>query len=479
MYATRNIVFPGRTGNYSGPQGTIWRNSLLVLMFFLTIRSAAGQDFVETDSSTYRLYEEKNWKELIAAGKSALKHGIDYYYLRMRLGIAYYEKTNYKSAQIHFRKALEFNEADPVALEYLYFSYLFGGQAQQAALLYDGFTDPLKKRIADPGLRSIDRVSLEYLYNKTNTNGLVSDPETFEDLYGIRIITRAYHNQNLALTHFMHPGLSFTHSFTSLQKENYYAYDDGTIWFRIDGQKVIQYQYYLSPSFTTGRGLVISPLFHYLHVDFEVLTPVFSNPGPGGPGGSTLPGTTTPTGLVVNVSEDSDNQLVGGLALSKFQGRFSYRVSTLYSNLNNADQFTGGVGLTWYPRGNLDFYLGTSCNMHWENLSDEAPSYIQDLVLGYGIASKVWVEISGAGGRMKNYTESNGYVVYNGLDWMKYRILGNVIVPLTAKGSTIYAGARYAGYGSSEISFSSVPGGNTNNIDYKSLSIFGGISWKF
>jgi hypothetical protein len=139
--------------------------------------------------------------------------------------------------------------------------------------------------------------------------------------------------------------------------------------------------------------------------------------------------------------------------------------------------------------GNLDLYLAASLHAHAGDLDalggdsgdadGEGISLVPDLTFGWGIASKVWIELSGSYGDMKNYTESNGYIVYNGLDWMKYKALANLIVPLTRKGSAIYAGARFAGHENRFIPLDLTQPGTLNNLSYNSISIFGGISWKF
>ncbi|MFC2112249.1 tetratricopeptide repeat protein [Bacteroidota bacterium] len=479
---TRNISLTGSSRISASPKLTCvlslfrpFKISALVLLMAIMIfvgQSLKAQSFTEFDAETYRLYTEKNWKELVRTGREGLKKDFDYYYLRMRIGIAYYERENYKSAQSHFKKALEFNEEDPIALEYLYFSYLGGGQSQQAVLLYKSFTPSMKEKIPSHGQKIVERVSVEYLFNKTSTDDLIADPATFDGLpSGVQVITRSYHNMNIALSHYMHPGTSFTHAYTYLGKDNYYYYDDGSDRFGVDGQKVNQHQYYLSPSFTTGRGLVISPSFHFLYVGFQV--PYMTAPVPGPPN---LP----PSGGSIAYTEDSESQLVGGLSLTKFQGPFSIRLGTIYSTLNNANQLTGSVGLTWYPLGNQDIYLGGSVNAHWGDLGERGLSLIQDFVFGYGIASKVWIEINASGGNMKNYTESNAYIVYNGLDWMRYKVLGIIIVPVTAKGSSFYVGVRYSDYGNRMITFDPALAENTvNELNFNSTSIFGGLSWKF
>jgi hypothetical protein len=124
-------------------------------------------------------------------------------------------------------------------------------------------------------------------------------------------------------------------------------------------------------------------------------------------------------------------------------------------------------------------YMGASLNVHFADLEAGSAGLIPDLILGYGIASRVWIELSGSYGEMKNYTESGGYIVYNGLDWMNYKLIGNIIVPLGRKGTSLYAGARFAEYRNTPISFDPALDPGQNQLIYNSLSIFGGLSWKF
>jgi len=70
---------------------------------------------------TYQLYNEENWYQLTEVGQEAVKNGLDYFYLRIRMGIAYFHLKNYRKAATHLEKALDFNGADASALEYLYF----------------------------------------------------------------------------------------------------------------------------------------------------------------------------------------------------------------------------------------------------------------------------------------------------------------------------------------------------------------------
>ena len=83
------------------------RNYKIIIVFLFFFRAASGfaQDTLSAASveqKTYQLYLDKNWNELITYGNKAIEKGYDYFYLQLRVGIAYYEKKNYRIAEIYF-----------------------------------------------------------------------------------------------------------------------------------------------------------------------------------------------------------------------------------------------------------------------------------------------------------------------------------------------------------------------------------------
>jgi tetratricopeptide (TPR) repeat protein len=125
--------------NFIHPTNMIFAALLLSAGLSLCpIADASGQpatDFRKIDSLTYALYEQGAWQELIKTGNAALDQGADYYYLRMRIGLAYFYKEQYRLAAIHFRRALKLNEDDPFSRDYLRKSLEWGGMEVEAAWL--------------------------------------------------------------------------------------------------------------------------------------------------------------------------------------------------------------------------------------------------------------------------------------------------------------------------------------------------------
>ncbi|RLD59988.1 MAG: hypothetical protein DRJ05_05465, partial [Bacteroidetes bacterium] len=118
-------------------------------------------NFNSVDHETYRFYILKNWDSLLITGHKAIKQNIDYFYLRMRIGTAYYETGNYMKAANNFEKALKFSGTDPTALEYLYYCYLFTNREQDARFLSKRFTVSLIEKTNPPKSKPIDEIYLE------------------------------------------------------------------------------------------------------------------------------------------------------------------------------------------------------------------------------------------------------------------------------------------------------------------------------
>ena len=123
--------------------------NLLTILSFLTLFMCNAQKLTseQVDSQTLSSFENKEFSNTILIGNEALKQGIDFYFLRYRIGVSYFEKTNYEASIIHLEKAKEFDSNDPVLLEYLYYSYIYTNRNEKAFELLAILPDDLKAKI--------------------------------------------------------------------------------------------------------------------------------------------------------------------------------------------------------------------------------------------------------------------------------------------------------------------------------------------
>lgn len=434
------------------------------------VKAQGDADFNRINNETYRLYLQQDWDSLIQVGKIALKQDIDYYYLRMRLGVACYKTKNFRKAADHFTTALTLNQDDPVALEYLYFSRILSGQKEQANLVRKQFKGDLALKLPAPKSTFIDRIGVEYLYNRGINDDEFSNPEElFSGLPpGVQYTTRHYSNASLSLTNSIAPGFSLLHTYTYLSKTNHHYSNDGTYQFYTADQHVHQHQYYISPRISTLSGFTIIPLFHLISGKYQVPLEVTQ----GSHGGSSQ--------VLFGYLDYKD--FIAGLGLKMGIGSFDLHLEGYYATLNNSEQIQSRLGITWYPLGNLNLYAGGYLNGQYEMTGgDGVTRSIPEFLFGFAISEKVWFNLNAAMGDMTNYLENNGTIVYNSFsDVIEKKVKLSLSIPVSDKGSLLYLGGRWTSNRSEFYPLDPADQGNiTNTITYSALSIYGGISWKF
>lgn len=446
------------------------------VLFLLPLSSTLGQvSYKEADALSYRLYLEQKWDSLIDVGNEALAADIDYYYLRMRLGIAFFNQKNYRRAARHFTLALEQNRGDPVALEYLYYARRYSGQYEQAKLIQKQFKGNLALQLPVPEGRFMDQVSVSYVYHKGVDDGLFENPaERYPvSVAGQQTTTRSFSGTSLSLVNSIAPGIQLIHAYTYLSKFNHYFTGDGLTGLYLGDQHVIQQQYYIAPRFTTRSGYVFMPVLHILGLRYQL--PIESEGGYWG--GGFMGGTSQ---FYTYYQKEVD--FAAGISFQKSAGAVDLQLGAWYGSLNDAEQVQNRVGITWFPLGNLNLYTGAFLNSQYAIRpgKEGVQRLIPEMLFGFAIAEKVWVNLNASLGDMTNYLENNGMFVYNSYgEVIEKKIKCTVTVPVTEKGSLFYIGGDWYATRSEFDPLEPALTEISNTIQYHSLSIYGGISWKF
>jgi hypothetical protein len=357
-----------------------------------------------------------------------------------------------------------------VALEYLYFSRLFSGQTEQAGYTRKQFKGELAKKLPPLKSRFFDQLSVEYLYNAGVDDDIFLNPEEIYPLStpGIQSTTRHFSNVSLTFTNGLAPGIRLSHALTLLAKSNHFFSNDGSSAFYISGQQVVQYQYYFSPEFTTPSGTTFRPMVHLVRTSSQV--PLESGQGfQGGAGMNT-------------VGYPSQTNIATGLGFQKGLGNLDLHLGTYYSNLNQADQVQGRLGMTWFPLGNLNLYTGVYANSQYESFQGTQAilRFVPEAMFGFAIAEKVWIDLRGTLGEMTNYLENKGMIVYNSLnEVIEKKMKISLSIPVTERASLFYLGGVWSSNRSDFIASDRSNNFETNSIYYNALSIYGGLLWKF
>lgn len=439
----------------------------VLFSFYLILHSQDNIDFNIVNNKSYEHYLKREWKYLIWIGNDGIKRGIDYYYLRMRMGIAYYEQQKYRQSIPHLRKALEFNNNDPTAMEYLYFAYLFSARAKDAELIYSKMNDTLRKKIRPRGNRIVRSFSVNYQhsYNK-NTAGSAEFLNIIVDsVPAYQSFMRSYNNFNINLEHYIGSRFSIYHGYTFIGKLETYYRQNLSSKYLIPEKAVYQNQYYIAGNYLLSHGLSIIAAFHYLNI----LSPGYMLGGQGFGYNYT------------RVPSSVNHQFISHITLSKELGLFSLGASASYLNLEYRNIFQKDFLLAVYPFGNLNLYLVSklSWNTEYSGNTPLNDAYIFNEMLGFRLAKWWWSEISLTRGNLYFYVDKYGFIVFNTPEIYKQQFGLSFIFPLKNAKTNLYL-RYYNGTGDSYL----VPESSAYTVDNHRLkfnihSISGGIKWNF
>lgn len=439
---------------------------LIVLFQFIPGPAQKPATFADFNETTYRQYEEKAWSNLLKTGRQALKMGYDFYYMRMRMGIAAYERKNYHRAIYHFNKALVYSENDPVALEYLYYANLFSGRKQAAESLKERMTDPLLQKTGADKSRFLQGFETGLLFfPKSYISPTTADqppPNSVpvpEDL--------GWRSQDLGGTRFsvkMEWGTGANNTLVTgyrylNKKLTIHLYDNqGASDFIINHYN--QHQFFVAWKVYTFKNFYFNLSGNLLNTP-RYTTAVFM--------GQPRPNVYTENGLTGAVTVGQDFPYV---SLEAGSG-----ISNLYGYL----QFQQHITATVYPMGNLDLYLSFS-GFHTRQ-SDTDSEWAQTLsgsvMIGARIVKPLWIQMYGSFGDRYNIQLLNGWETYNDFNPVSQLLGGEILVTLPKSRWLFSLGLyetrsrSYYFYRYNGLLYRNQP------IKQQTINYYGGLKWNF
>lgn len=372
---------------------------LIVLSSLIKAQDTLSSAGVETQS--YSLYIQKNWDELIRFGNVALSKGFDYYYLRYRLGAAYFEKKKYRNATIQFEKANKFNSTDET-MEYLYYCYLYTGQYERARWISKSFSPDAVAYTGSDKLKSFSFATLE--------GGMRTSDSTIQ-------FQTSYYLQ-AGLGHFINNRFSLFHALTYLNQSDFRGTTN-------------QYQYYLGATIPLKNDWTlltgIQPIYRntiplknvvkYVHVTLP--------PKKGGPpmGKDTIVARdTTQTGSPVNKLN-----FVFAIGISKAFSNFDISLGLAIGVFDSTSQYQHSLSISYHPLGNNKLIVGCAGFMHTENYY-KSNHYAVLPSLYVEPAKILSLSITYLANNQGSLIENNGYIVNSNPDPMvaRFSVLANI-----------------------------------------------------
>lgn len=371
------------------------------------------------EQRSYQLYLDKDWAGLIDFGNTSVSKGFDYYYLRLRLGIAYYEKKNYIAALPQFQKALTFNSGDELCQEYIYYCYLFTGRYDEARWYSKQFNESLKDKIGILNQRGVSVVILE-------GGTKITDKKTYagqnpNDSKGNYFNPAVY--AQIGLSHYIKNRFSLFHAATYFNQKTFI-------------NKVSQFQYFLKANIPLKQDFSVSATVHYINIGVSSEStysitdtlwppgvPPHTQPPPGAPPFKII---TTHTTVSNNSNE---NYAVANVNVQKQMGYVGAGLGLTLSNMYNKTQYINSGYISCAPLGNSKLVIGATAYLHTTDaykLTYVAASpfiYLQPL-------SRLGIKLNYLYNTANNFIEDNGYVINNSPDltYSRYSALVNVLV---------------------------------------------------
>mgnify|MGYP006166774229 FL=1 len=334
-----------------------FRNSLIIILFFTPLFKGFSQDFKYVNELTENLYLENKWDELIIVGDSIIKTKLDFYALRLRVGLAYYYKNEYLLATPHFLKAIEMNNAENIAVEYLYYSYLKSEQYLQALNIMNNQNEYVKQTVGFNSKKIIQSTQIREGIKLSNSEYIPTVYET-----DIDVDFKFLRSNNLKL------------SLNQISQKN-------NIW------AIKQLQFYTAISIPLKNNWNFHSGFSSLKYDYSVFS--FNS---------------------TNITKG--NQWVVSVEMYKYylKNQFNFGFVTFFGNNVNHNQFT--FGYTYFPKANSKLYFGmnyfASTHNGFVNLTSAFKPFF-----GYKLTSKIGLSSSILKGGGHNLVTYNGEIVNN------------------------------------------------------------------
>lgn len=203
---------------------------ITVIIAFIAYRGivSAQLSYKTVDSTSYAMYQNKEWKALIRYVNKVHTAGINYYLLNLRKGIALYETAQFHEAESVLKEAMGQNPVGTIAPEYLYWIYQLTDREPEAAEMYELLTARSQEKI---NYKRIEPVSSIYVEGGPKFS---SDKNLANTLW----------YAHAGMKHKLSPGLKIYHGYTRLSQK--------LVW-----GNYTQDKYYIAPSIQLKGGWTI------------------------------------------------------------------------------------------------------------------------------------------------------------------------------------------------------------------------------
>ena len=370
---------------------------LAALLLLPALRLSAQAGWQKVDSVTWQLYSGQKWDSLHKEAEKALKNQIDFYFLRVRAGVAAWELKKYRTAIRYFQEARKTSPGDEFVNSYYYSSLLLAGREDEANALADqlptDFTD--RQQIKRKGF--VNSITMETLCSSNRQHPALTkeniDSEGSFSTYR-SVLDRMWY-KNLGLDHHISSGFDLYHSFSHIRIDRTQQFQ--SVANQLDASKktyTSQFQYFIQGRMIAGKGWQTTLAYSNVWGDSYYH----------------YPENQSSSGYIFPRQTYAIRDQLVNFGISKELTFLRPRISFTTGKINGLRQYQMNGQIIVYPLGNLNLYFLSEGSMHADGSEPLKTVYTQKAGIRTG---PVWWTGEATFGKIRNFSMDDGLVIYN------------------------------------------------------------------
>jgi tetratricopeptide (TPR) repeat protein len=400
------------------------------LFIFLFLKGNAQNDpslkesYVDSISYLFSINGKHN--ELVSIAKKAFNNDIDFYFLRYRLGVSYFNQKKYLLALECFTKALECYPADFYSKEYLFYCNLYLNNLDEAKQIvsklplnsqsyYSKMLGKEKMLNIESGYQTTSYSNNQSANTFMGNDGIYSESDRMKSLqyYQIgvnfpiskkmKLYTGMFYVQNNRERHIYSNDMSYIYDYQNAVYNKSIKLKDTAQDYTLS-----QYQFYLGSTLSLPKRYSLQVGFQNMYYSQNKLAAQSDS-------SKSLFLDTLIYNYKYQINSSTLNNFVTSVSLSKIFSNFNSSIVFGYANIDKTSIYQAGGQVTYSPLGNYNLNITGG---YYLSADTTIRSVYFAKIVGR-ITDKLWYEVYHYQGNLKNFHESNAYVVYNVSDIIK------------------------------------------------------------
>ena len=433
----------------------------IVILLCFTSLSVFSQTltYKYVDSITYYQLINNQSDSLIKVADTAWKENIDFYYLRMRVGVVYYNNKNFEKALPHFIRANEMNPADTITQEYLYYSYIFSDRKNEADIFAEKL-EPFMKNKFQYKKNKIEAISIAggYAYTSNSEQGKTKPIISKYNIYG-----EALYQGNLIYSNALIEYKISNRTKMMCGMWYYYTSNVGVVnipdrlkWKEFQDS---HYQYNIGMSYYYKNGWNASVAGSYYIQNSSVYSAKFNE-------------STNKYNFLEFNSQVNSYAIV--LGIGKRIGKVHPVLNLATANFTNQQQLQAEGTLVFYPFGNTNVYSYSGLSYQNDNAENR---FVFFQKVGIRLHKIIWAEGNFSYGNHFNYISKFASLTYNTVE--PIQLISGFDLKLYLKRLELIIGYRFQQLQGKYIYYTAPVDFKTQKYYYTNHLISTTLKWNF